>query len=138
RLEQLHDAAAGVAIEITRRLVGEENARCVGEGARDGYTLLLAAGELRWEVVQPVAKAHASQELAGADVGAGVAAQLERDLYVLQRRERRNQLEALKHESNLLAAESRARILVHGREVVVVDEHCPTGWGIKPSEKAQQ
>ena len=47
RLEQLDDVRAGVAVEISRRLVGEQDARRVRECARDRDALLLAAGELR-------------------------------------------------------------------------------------------
>ena len=46
RLEQLDDVRAGLAVEVARRLVGEEQARRVAERARDGDALLLAAGEL--------------------------------------------------------------------------------------------
>ena len=45
-LENVHDLDARAAIEIARRLVGEQHVGIVDEGARDGDALLLAAGKL--------------------------------------------------------------------------------------------
>ena len=41
-----------LAVEVAGGLVGEEEARRVAEGARDGDALLLAAGELVGKVVR--------------------------------------------------------------------------------------
>ena len=51
RDQQIEDVGAVPRIEIARRLVGQQEPRFVGEGARDRNPLLLAAGELRWIVV---------------------------------------------------------------------------------------
>ena len=66
RLEQLDDARAGLAVEVARRLVGEEEARRVAERARDGDALLLAARELVGKWCAPVAEPDAGEQLAGA------------------------------------------------------------------------
>ena len=58
RLEQIDDVRAGVAVEISRRLVGEQDSRRVGERARDRDALLFAAGELRGEMIEPIAQAR--------------------------------------------------------------------------------
>ena len=138
RLEQLDDARAGVAVEIAGRLVGEEDARRVGERARDGDALLLAAGELRREVIEPVAEPDAREQLARARAGAAVAAQLERHLHVLERGERRDQLKALEDESNFLAAQPRALVLVHRGEVGVVEQHLAARRRVESGEQAEE
>ena len=138
RLEQLDDAAAGVAVEISRRLVGEEDARRVRERAGDRHALLFAAGQLHGEVVQAVAEPDAMQQLARAVGRAGLAAQLERYLHVLERGERGNQLEALKDEPDFFATELRALVLAEGRQVGVVEEHLTARRCIKTGEQAEQ
>ena len=45
--EQVDDLVAGHAVEIPRRLVGQQNRRIVRERARDRHSLLLAARQLR-------------------------------------------------------------------------------------------
>ena len=52
----------GVRIEIAGRLVGQQDARRIGDRARDGDALLLAAGELRRPVRQAVAQAEIGQK----------------------------------------------------------------------------
>src|SRR5437667_5978906 len=50
-LEQLHDFAALVGMQIARWFIGENQLRFGDDGARDGDELLLAAGELAGEEV---------------------------------------------------------------------------------------
>src|SRR5262249_28724824 len=45
-VEQLHDPDGGVGIEVSRRLVADEQRRMVDDGTRDRDALLLAAREL--------------------------------------------------------------------------------------------
>ena len=45
-LEEVHHRFAVLRVEVTRRLVGEEDGRLAGDGAGHGDTLLLTAGEL--------------------------------------------------------------------------------------------
>src|SRR5205823_3536314 len=121
-------------VEIASGLVGEEDARRVREGARDRDPLLLATGELRRKMMHPVAESDPSQQLAGANVRTRIAAQLEWNLYVLERGERRDQLKALENEPNFLATKPSTRIFVHGGEIFVIDEHCAARRGIQSSE----
>ena len=55
RLEQAHDLLAGGAVQVARRLVGQENAGRVDQRTRDGDALPLSAGELVGPVLDPVA-----------------------------------------------------------------------------------
>ena len=47
RISPSKTMTGGVRIEVAGRLVGEQQARRVGDGAGDRHALLLAAGELR-------------------------------------------------------------------------------------------
>ena len=66
RHQRLHDLVRGAGVEIAGRLVGEQQARSVDQGPRDGDALLLAAGELRRRVVFAFAEAEQLQRRARA------------------------------------------------------------------------
>ena len=51
-IEQAHDADRRRRVEVSGRLVGEQDQRTVHERARDRHALLLTAGELGREVVR--------------------------------------------------------------------------------------
>src|SRR5690348_12700098 len=89
-------------------------------------------------MIQPVTEPDPSEQLGGSRFGAVISAKLERHLDVLQRGQCRDPFTALKNEPNFPAAEPRARILAHHREILVVEEHAAAGWGIQSSEKAEQ
>ena len=57
-LQQLQNLLAGLIVEGTRGLVAQQELGVLGEGARDGYALLLAAGELGGEVVHACFEAY--------------------------------------------------------------------------------
>src|SRR5882724_10023302 len=45
-VEESHDLVAGLGVEVSGGLVGEDDGGAVDEGASDGDTLALASGEL--------------------------------------------------------------------------------------------
>ena len=57
-----HDDARG-DVERAGRLVAQQHVGPLGDGARDGHALLLAAGELRREVIEPMVQADEAQAL---------------------------------------------------------------------------
>ena len=59
--EQMHDRFAVVRIEVTGRLVRQENRWSAGESAGNCDTLLLTAGELTRQVFRPMRHAYALQ-----------------------------------------------------------------------------
>ena len=72
-LQQLQDLLAGLIVERAGRLVAQQQLRLLGDCARNGHALLFAAGQLRREIVQPVAQADLVQgvgrvEMVGADL----------------------------------------------------------------------
>ena len=64
-LDRLQHHDAGGDVERAGGLVAEQHVRPLGDGAGDGHALLLAAGELRREVVHAVAEADQRQRLLG-------------------------------------------------------------------------
>jgi hypothetical protein len=42
--EDLHDFVTSLGVEVSRRLIGQEQVGCADQGARDGYSLLLSPG----------------------------------------------------------------------------------------------
>ena len=65
-IEQLGDLFAGRAIELSGRLVGQQQHRPIGQRPRDGDPLHLAAGELRRAMVRAMGEADVLQKLGGA------------------------------------------------------------------------
>src|SRR5580692_7424015 len=57
--------ARSPAVEAAGGLVRQHKLRPVGQSTRHGHALLLAGRELRGKMVQPMAQAHALQQLAG-------------------------------------------------------------------------
>ncbi len=57
RSNSAEDFDAGGGVEVTRRLVGEEDIRLIDKGPGDGHTLLLAAGKLIGSVQRSIHKA---------------------------------------------------------------------------------
>ena len=134
--EERDNLGAGSAIEIPRGLIGEENPRRIHEGPSNRHPLLLPTGELGREVVEAVPQSHAAQQLAGAPGCAPVTPQLERHLYILDGRERGNELKRLEDEADLRATKPGSLIFAHGREFRPVEEHLPPRRGIQSGEQA--
>ncbi len=69
--EQIEDALGVLRVERPGRLVGEQQPRVVGEGARDSHPLALAAGEVHGERVDAVAQADRVEQGGGAPLTLG-------------------------------------------------------------------
>ncbi len=52
--QHLDDRPARFLVEISGRLVGEQDLRAIGEGSCQSYSLLFSTGELSRKVVEPV------------------------------------------------------------------------------------
>ncbi len=61
--ERGKDPVGGAGVEIAGRLVGEKDARRIGDRARNGDALLLAAGQLRRPVRQALLEPEIGQQL---------------------------------------------------------------------------
>ena len=63
--QQRENLLGRLRVERRGRLVAQQNARVVGEGARNGHALLLSAGKLRGICVGLVVDLHQPQQLLG-------------------------------------------------------------------------
>ena len=115
-LKNLHDLLARVAVQRAGGFIGQHHAAAVHEGAGNGYALLLPAGELPGLVRQALAQPQALQQ-AGRSRAARSRAQARVDggnFHVVLRRQARQQLVALKDKAEMLAAQARQFIRLHG------------------------
>jgi hypothetical protein len=105
--EQAQDGLASVGVEVARRLVRENDAGVVHQGARDGHALLLAAGELAGPVPAPVGQAHRLErrQRAPAPLPRGHAAVNHGQLDVLDHVELGQEVEELEDEPDFLVAQ---------------------------------
>ena len=121
-LEQVHDAAGGLGVEVARGLVAHQKRRAVDDGARDGDALLLAAGELVGHLVELLLQADQAQDLGDLrlDDVAALSDDLQRERDVLEDGLVRQQLEVLEHAADV-AAQVRHAPVAHRREVLARD-----------------
>ena len=103
------DVVGGLRVEIAGRLVGEQDARAVGDGAGDRDALLLAARKLGRAMALARPKAEIAQELAAAvrRLRAREAGDHLRQDEVLERREFRQEVMELIDEADLVAPQRR-------------------------------
>ena len=134
-LEDAEDLLAGAVVEGSRGLVAQQDLRVLRDGAGDGHALLLAAGELRREVVHAVAQAHGGEYLDGVR---GVVHDLGRELDVLLGREVRDQVIELENEADVGAAVVGELVRVVLGDVVAVDDDRALGGGVHAAEDVEQ
>ena len=110
-------------LPVSRGLVREENLRLIDDRPRDGYALLLAAGEFRGFVVQtPCQTEHLRHNIEAVRVES-VAMNKLRDGDIPFGRQSREQIESLKDEADLVAAQFGTRCVAQFGEVIPVDQH---------------
>ena len=122
-VEQVHDLDTHLGVQVTGRLIGEDDVGVTYDRTGDGYTLALTAGELRREMSHTVAQADLLQH------GLGQLAALRgRDLaieqgklHVVQHVQGIDQVEALEDETQLLVTESGQLLVAHAYRVYSVD-----------------
>ena len=91
----------GLVIQCTGGLVAEQQLGVFGQCAGNGHPLLLAAGKLSREVVQPLSQTHAAQGLFGVQ---RVAADLAGQLHVLQCGQVLHKVVELEHKAHVVPA----------------------------------
>ena len=107
-LEQRHDLVRVLAVEISRGLVGQQDARIVRKTPRDRHSLALAAGEFCRQMIEPVGHAHGLQQFACTPLALTHRPGRFKHghLHVFQGGQRRQQVEALEDEANVLRTKS--------------------------------
>jgi len=114
-------------VEVSRRLVAQDDHRIVDEGSRDRDALLLAAGKLHRPVSEPVGQSDRVQRPVGSRARrtARRTGVLRRQRNVLPRRQRGNQVERLEYEAHGLRADLRALSIRERRRIGAID---PEPW----------
>ena len=136
--EGVEDRGARGAVEVPRRLVGEEErgARPERPGERD--PLLLAARQLRGVVVAPLAEPDGGEELRRPRAGSGVTGQLEREEDVLPRGQVREELVRLEYETDLPPTEKGELVLGHPVDRLPFEEDLPPRRAVQPGHEAEE
>ena len=122
-------------VERPGRLVAQQHVGPLGDRPRDRHALLLAAGQLRREVVQPLAQAD---QLAAPPRAASGRGDLGDQGDVLARGQAGDQVVELEHEADVLAAVAGQRGVVGGGQVVVAVADGAGGRHVEPAEDVQQ
>ncbi len=127
-------------VEVGGGLVAEEDGRVVGEGARYGHALLLAAGHLLGPVAPPVGEAHLLQYphaplpgLVGVDSGED-----HRQHHVVESRHDAVQVVALEDVADLAAAEEGQLVGVELGHVHLVHEDAPAGGRVEAADHVEE
>ena len=113
-------------------------AGCAGQRAGHGDALLLAAGELARAVPQPVAQADGADHAVEPRRVGLPAGEVERQRDVLQRGERRDQVEGLEDEADLVAPELGQLLVVSVGEVGAADVHLAGGERVEAGHAVHQ
>ena len=101
----------------------------------DGDPLLLAAGELGGEVVQPLPQPHGAQHLGGVH---GILADLGGQLHVLQGRQVGHQVVKLKNKANIVAAVGGQTLGVIGGDLLHAQKDPALGEGVHAAENVEK
>ncbi len=122
-VEEGHDLVAGLGVEVSGGLVGEDDGGAVDEGAGDGDALALAAGELVGLVHHAGAEVDGLEDGLGAGgaLGGGGAVVDEGQLDVVERGGAGEEIEGLEDEADLLVANAGEFVVVELGDVVAVE-----------------
>src|SRR5262249_39791281 len=121
-LEQLHDLCAGLTVQITCGLVGQQYGRASHQRTRDGDALLLASGQLIWMMAfAPLkpnrVKGFHSRTPALSRGEARLRVVEQGKLHILQCGGPRQEVEPLEHEADLSVADAGDLIVTQPRDI---------------------
>ena len=132
--EQLHHFGSVLRVQVTGRLIGEDDLRIRNDSTCDGHTLLLSSGKLLREMARAVADVHPFQDivhhlltLAGFYFQVG-----KREFHVFEHVQFVNQVEALEHETDVAFADLRTLLLLEMPDFPGIKNYKDTphsGWG---------
>ena len=127
-------------VEVSSRLVGQQDRRAHDEGARHGDTLLLAARQHPRFVREPLFEADAPQQRFGPrpSLSHRHPRDAQRHLGVLERIELRQQVMELEHEADVAIAECHHLRIRQHRQVDAVDRNRALIDAIETAEHVEQ
>ena len=132
---ELEDLLGGLVVERARGLVAKDEARILDEGATDGAALLLAAGNLAWELVAMLPEAERAQEVLH---GQGIAREVCCDLDVLPNGEVRHEVVELEDKAQLATAVLAEVLAREGCEVASIDRDAAAVRVLEATDEVQE
>ena len=138
--DEREDLLARARVEIAGRFVGEEDWRIDRQRAGNRDALTFAARELVGKMVHARLELNEREQLAGAlfDFLARPSAQVQREADVFERRQRRQQVEELEDESDLVAAHPRQVVVGEAGERLAVDAHTAGGRTVESADEIEE
>ena len=136
--QQAQHLLGGVRVQVAGRLVGEQHGGPVHERARHGDALLLAAGELRRPVRQPVAQADRVDQLVEPLLVGVAAGERQRQDDVLRGGQDRDEVERLEDEAQAVAPQPRQALVVEAGQLLPVDHDGARRRLVEPGEQVHQ
>src|SRR4051794_26248697 len=118
----MQDLGAGPGVQVSGRLVGEDDVRPTGQRAGDGDALLLTAGQLGGPVVESVVDAEGGGDLVDPGLVAFAAGQAHGQPDVGPGIESGDQVEGLEDEPDPVASQHGQVVVVQLRQLLVADE----------------
>ena len=138
--EQVHHLDGGLAVQCTRRLVGQDDVGLRNDGAGYRYTLFLPARQFAGQVVRPFFQAEPFELLHGQGVAPAAAHALvvERQGHVLDGVLERDEVEGLKDEANHAVAVVGGAVLAEVADGGAVQDIFAAVIGVEDAEDVEQ
>ena len=136
--EEAEQLGAGPGVEGAGGLVREHDLRTAGECASRGDALLLPAGQLRRTVREPLGEPDRLDDRLDPERVRLATGDLDRQHDVLRRGQRRQQVERLEDEADLVAAQQGERLVLQRRDLGVADVDLPGGRPVEAGQHVQQ
>src|SRR5215469_1275066 len=137
--DHLQDVVAVLLVEVSGRLIHNDDGRVGSQRTSDGHPLLLSTAKLVRLVAQPMTESYQIQELLGPFRRAPwMLADVERHLYVLLRGERGDEIKCLEDHADLLIAYRCELAFTQVGNVEAIDEYLSAGRRVKSGDDAEQ
>ena len=139
-LEEPEHLGCGLAVEVARRLVRENERGLVGECPGDGHALALTPRECRREVVGPIGEAHPVEQLPGSLPRESRSASSKEDgeFDILLGGELLHEVERLEDKANVLLPHHGERALREPVDAASTEPQLTGGWPIEPAEQMKE
>ena len=136
--EQGNHLACVLRIQITGRLVGQNERRPGDECAADGDALLLPAGQLTWQMVAAFVKAKHCEQFLQIGFVRFLVIEQHRKNDVLLDGQLRDEIKTLEDEADIAAAEYGQIAFLHRKNVLAVDSHTAAGRRVQRADQVEQ
>ena len=136
--EQGDDIPAVPAVQISRRLIGQNESGTGDQSPADGHALLLSSGKLAREMLSAVLKSEKLENLLHVSLIRPALIKEQGKNNILLHIELGNQLKGLKDKADAPPAEISAFFLLHGEQILAVQENLAGCGRIESSGAVEQ